>query len=72
VRPVDGSVTGHVDLTSFRALGEVVELSTDGPVIRLVVDRVAKLAATFILDRIVSQEGDLEDAFLRFYQEDEQ
>jgi ABC-2 type transport system ATP-binding protein len=65
---------GPVELTPFRTLDEVVELSADDRTVHLVVegsvDRVVKAAAAFEVDRVVTHEGDLEDAFLRFYQED--
>jgi ABC-2 type transport system ATP-binding protein len=67
--------TVDTDLSPFRGLDEVVDLSADRNVIHVVVegsvDRVVKAAATLRVDRIVTHEGDLEEAFLRFYQEDE-
>jgi ABC-2 type transport system ATP-binding protein len=66
--------TAAVDLAPFRALDEVVDLSADEDVVRLVVEgsveRVVQAAARLRVERIVAPEGDLEDAFLRFYQED--
>ena len=63
---------GDPDPAAFRAVPQVVEVTTGPGVIHLVVqgtvDGVIKAAAAMEVQRIVSHETDLEDAFLRYYQ----
>ncbi len=71
---IDLRVHGHADPAAFAGIPEVVAADVDGEVIRLTVegsvDQVLKTAATFDVRRIVVHEDDLEDVFLRYYQED--
>ena len=69
VGPVDDT-----DLARFRAAPDVVEVSARAGVVHLVVegsvDGAIKAAAHLEVRRIVSHESDLEDVFLRFYQDE--
>jgi ABC-2 type transport system ATP-binding protein len=62
-------------VAAFDGVAGVVEAGEDGSVIRLVVegpvDAVIKAAAHLDVDRIVTHEPDLEDAFFEFYAEPE-
>ena len=70
-----GGPVGDDDVTRFRAVPEVVEVSARGPLVDLVVEGVVagvvKVAAGMDVQRIVSHEADLEDVFLRFYEQED-
>lgn len=72
-RRIDLHVADDVELGRFRALPEVVEASADAGVVSLVVEgsvsRVIKAAAELEVQRIVTHDADLEDVFLRYYQD---
>ncbi len=64
----------RVDPKPFRLIPEVVEARSENKVVRLVVEgtveRVLRTAARLHAHRIYSPEGDLEDVFLSYYQDD--
>jgi ABC-2 type transport system ATP-binding protein len=68
---IDLHVRGTVGADAFTGVANVVEVEVHGSVVSLVVegsiDAVIKRAATFDVERIVSHETDLEDAFLDLY-----
>jgi ABC-2 type transport system ATP-binding protein len=68
---LDIHLHGTVDPDAFAGVVNVAEIEVHGNVISLVVegsiDAVIKRAATFDVERIVSHETDLEDAFLDLY-----
>lgn len=61
------------DAAPFRRIGEVVEASASGTVVRLVVEgsveRVLRTAARLHAHRIISPEADLEEVFLELYRD---
>ncbi len=71
---IDLHCAGDADPAVFRSVPEVVEVSAEAGVVRLVVEgsvnRVIKAAASLEVLRIVTHESDLEDVFLRYYQDD--
>ncbi len=71
---IDLHCGGDADPAVFRSVPEVVEVSAEAGVVRLVVEgsvnRVIKAAASLEVLRIVTHESDLEDVFLRYYQDD--
>ena len=68
------SQVGEADLAPFRELPEVGEVTARAGVVHVVVegsvDKVIKAAAALEVLRIVSHEADLEDVFLRYYQQE--
>ena len=66
---------GEADLARFRTVPGVAEVSAQAGVVQVVVegpvDGVVKVAAGLEVLRIVSHETDLEDVFLRYYEEDQ-
>jgi ABC-2 type transport system ATP-binding protein len=68
---IDLHMVGAVDASGFRDLPGVVNVETNGSVVSITVegslDPVIKRAAAFNVERVVSHETDLEDAFLDFY-----
>ena len=66
-------VVGPVDPQLFASLPEVVEVTTSGDVVHLVVqgsvDRVVKAAAQLEVHRIVTHDEELEDAFLSYFKD---
>ena len=68
---IDLHISGAIDPSTFAGVEGVVESEVHGQVVTLVVegsiDPVVKRAASLTVDRIVSHESDLEDAFLDLY-----